>query len=64
LRLALLGMREAGDGRVVVHFDETDPAAGPWTGESADAAMPQAEEILVARWSPAASGGSARDAQR
>ncbi len=64
LRLSLLGIRERGEGRVVVHFDESDPAAGRWAGASGDAAPSAAEEILAAQWIPAASGGSARDAER
>ncbi|MEE8167020.1 MAG: hypothetical protein V3T64_15750, partial [Myxococcota bacterium] len=64
LRLSLLGIRERGEGRVVVHFDESDPAAGRWAGASGDSAPTAAEEILAAQWIPVASGGSARDAER
>jgi hypothetical protein len=60
LRLALLGILEHREERVVVHFDESDPAADRCTG----AAPSATEEILSAQWIPAASGGSASDVER
>ncbi len=63
LRLCLLGIRERGEGRVVVHFDDSDPAAGRWAGASGDSASSAAEEILAAQWIPTVSG-EAHDAER
>jgi len=62
LRETLLAIRERGEGRVVIHFEDENPEAGQALENGVDMQPGLTEEILAAVWPTARAGGEVEDA--